>query len=246
MLQEALFAMQKANSVRRITAELTLVRMCDERLNSSPEAMLVRIANMESNLATGNFAAPAAVSVNEMPASPSPAKAEITEAQKPSRPARRQAFSDDDDDEMFRGDAPGAKATSVTPQKTVAEPKAEAKAAPVSVASQTDANVRVLKPFRSRAEVIEKLEATRAGSMTASFFKRAKWYTDGNGKIVLKFETEFDIKNMQFFDGEEVFLKVVSGVIGRQLTKADLSCECDEKKTNDSVIDQILEAAEND
>ena len=82
--------------------------------------------------------------------------------------------------------------------------------------------------------------------MTASFFKRAKWYTDGNGKIVLKFETEFDIKNMQFFDGEDVFLKIASGVLGRQLTKADLSCECDAEKKTGSVIDRILEIAESD
>lgn len=246
MLQEALFAMQKANSVRRITAELTLVRMCDERLSTSPEAMLARISNIESNLATGNFAAPAVTPASETTVPISAAKAESAEPQKPSRPARRQAFSDDDDDEMFRGDAPGAKIQSVQPQRSATVPMAEKKADPVCVGAQTDANVRVLKPFRSRAEVIEKLEATKAGSMTASFFKRAKWYTDGNGKIVLKFETEFDIKNMQFFDGEEVFLKIASSVIGRQLTKSDLSCECDEKKTNDSVIDQILEAAEND
>ena len=240
MLQEAFFAMQKANAVRRITAELTLVRMCDERLNTSPEAMLTRIANIESNLATGNFAAPA-VTVAETSVATSKPEAKVdAEQQKPARPARRAAFSDDDDDEMFRGDAPGAAA----PKQTSQPQRATAPAAETKSVAQNDANVRVLKPFRSRAEAMEKMEA--ASAMQASFFKRAKWYTDNSGGIVLKFESRFDMDNMKFFDGEDFFLKIVSGVIGRPLTKANLSCECDAEKKNDSVIDKILEAAEND
>jgi len=83
-----------------------------------------------------------------------------------------------------------------------------------------------------------------ASAMQASFFKRAKWYTDEGGKIVLKFENQFDLSNMTFFDGEAFFLKIASSVLGRALTKADLGCECDTEKKTDSVIDKILEAAE--
>ena len=245
MLQEALFAMQKANSVRRITAELTLVRMCDERLSSSPEAMLVRIANMESTLATGNISARvtdfAPATSDTQQSTQNPKSGGSTGPQKSSRSARRGAFSDDDDDEMFRGDAPSAKAQSVQPQRSSVSQKVETKTMPES---QTDANVRVLKPFRSRAEVMEKMET--ASGMYASFFKRAKWYTDSNGGIVLKFENNYEIDNIKTFDGESFFLKIVSNVIGKTLTKNDLSCECDSEQKNDSVIDKILEAAESD
>ena len=227
MLQEALLAMQKANAIRRITAELTLVRMCDERLSSSPEAMLARIASIESGIATGKLA------VQEV----SPEVSPIAE-QAPKKARRAQAPAFEDDDDMFRGDAPS---TAAAPQKESSQTPAVRKSTPRQAPAESG-NVRVLKPFRNRAEVLEKMEA--ASAMLASFFKRAKWYTEDGGKIVLKFENQFDLDHMKIFDGEALFVRIASAVIGRALTKADLFCECEEQKKTDSVIDKILEAAE--
>ena len=53
LLENALFEMQKANVVKRIVAEMTLVRMCDEALDVSPEALLSRIARLEEQLLRG-------------------------------------------------------------------------------------------------------------------------------------------------------------------------------------------------
>lgn len=53
LLEDALFAMQRANAVKRIVAELTLVRMCDESLDDSNEALLSRIAGLEDQIALG-------------------------------------------------------------------------------------------------------------------------------------------------------------------------------------------------
>lgn len=252
MLQEALLAMTKANAVRRITAELTLVRMCDERLNNSPEAMLTRISNVESSLATGNFAVSATAQTSESALAVTNSVTKPTEADKPTRPARRPAFSDDDDDEMFRGDAPGAvpaarKQHSPAPQATE----------PVSAPSQTQnapqstprsaapsGNVRVLKPFKSRAEVCEKMDGVNP--MLSGFFRCAKWYTDDGGRIILKFNNKYEIDNLTHFDGERFFLKMVSLVSGRQYAKGELLFECDAERKSDSVIDKILEAAESD
>ncbi len=244
MLQEALFAIQKANAVRRITAELTLVRMCDERLNTSPEAMLSRISDIESRLATGNFTSPVAVTDT----SPAPEVVKTADIQKSARHARRAAFSGDDDDEMFRGDAPGsANITGKTPQSSAVQNEAvgrrSSQTATASASSKVG-NVRVLKPFRSRAEVAEKMDA--ADPMKSSFISNSKWYTDESGRIVLKFATAFEIDNVKFFGADELFLKVVSGVLGKQYTKAELFMECDSAKKSDSVIDKILEAAESD
>ncbi len=58
LLEEALFAMQKANAVKRIVAEMTLVRMCDAALDTSPEAMLSRIASLEEQMLTGRSFTP--------------------------------------------------------------------------------------------------------------------------------------------------------------------------------------------
>lgn len=57
LLEDALFSMQKANAVKRIVAELTLVRMCDEAMDTSNEALLSRIARLEDRVALGGAVA---------------------------------------------------------------------------------------------------------------------------------------------------------------------------------------------
>ena len=248
MLQEAFLAMNRANAVRRITAELTLVKMCDERLNSSSEAMLSRISAMEASIATGSFAvsAPAYTEATEKASAIATAGVAAenvaTEAAKAARPQRRAPVADDDDD-MFRGDAPGA---APAPQKSAPAPKSEPAPVtrPAAAPSAPVGNIRVLKPYRSRAEAIERMEA--ASPMQSSFFKQAKWYVDEQGGFVLKFQNQFEIDNMLFFDGEPFFLKILSQIVGRPLTKKDLVCECESAKKKNDVIDQILEAAEED
>ena len=53
LLEDALFAMQKANAAKRMVAELTLVRMCDPSLDTSAEGLLSRVERLEDALATG-------------------------------------------------------------------------------------------------------------------------------------------------------------------------------------------------
>ena len=60
LLEQALFSMQKANAVKRIVAEFTLVRMCDESLDQSNEALLSRIAKLEDAMVLGSFSKPIA------------------------------------------------------------------------------------------------------------------------------------------------------------------------------------------
>jgi hypothetical protein len=148
---------------------------------------------------------------------------------KPARQARRAPVMDDDDD-MFRGDAPGS-----APAKP-ASPKASPAPAE-NFAAQ--GNVRVLKPFKSRAEVLE-----RMGGMYGSFFRNAKWYTDESGKMVLKFQNQFEIDNMTVLGGLDAFVKAVSQVMGRAISKQDVSCECESVARKDDIIEKILEAAE--
>ena len=227
MMQEAMLAMQKANAVRRITAELTLVRMCDERLSGTTEAMLSRIADLEASIAMGNF-------TPSVESKPAPVVEKTEAVSNPARPARRVIY-DDDDDEMFKDDAPKSA------RSDVIEDKPAARATSVSAPS-SDRATRVLKPFRGRAEALEKMDA--ASAMHSSFFKSAKWYTDESGRFVLKFANQFGIDNMKFFDGEDFFIKIVSRVVGRNLSKSDIICECEDTTKQNSVIDQILEAAD--
>ncbi len=69
-LESALFAIQKSNAVKRTVAEMTLVKMCDERLDSSAESLLSRISKLEDAVALGIPARKDAVTapaVNEIP-----------------------------------------------------------------------------------------------------------------------------------------------------------------------------------
>ncbi len=228
MLTEALLSMQRANSVRRIVAEITLVRMCDTRLSTISEALLSRIAALEAAISEGAFVQRTDTSDT------APASDEKTVQDKPKRRIAKTSY--DDDDDMFRGDAP---VPSAARRGNDISDKSEAKH---SSSAQSGQPVRVLKPFRSRAEAMELLESK--SPMLAAFFKRAKWFTDDGGRMVLKFGTKFDIDSMKMFDGEKLFVEVITKVTGRAVSLSDIVCECDTEDKKDDVIDRIVEASE--
>ena len=60
LIEATLVAMQKSNSSARLCAEMTLIRMCDESLDSTSEALLARIASLEDRLDRGQYAPPSA------------------------------------------------------------------------------------------------------------------------------------------------------------------------------------------
>ena len=65
MLEDALSDMQASGAVKRIIAELCFVKMCDDSLSTSTEALLLRIANLEARLSSGNFVQPKVEEVKE-------------------------------------------------------------------------------------------------------------------------------------------------------------------------------------
>jgi hypothetical protein len=79
LLEDAYFAIEKSNSVRRMVAELTLIRMCDSTLNTSAESMLSRIERLED--AVAGIPMPLAVP------SPAPYPAEIPATDAPAKQA---------------------------------------------------------------------------------------------------------------------------------------------------------------
>ncbi len=56
MLEEALASMQASGAVKRIIAELCFVKMCDDSLSTSAEALLNRIAKLEAMMSSGAVA----------------------------------------------------------------------------------------------------------------------------------------------------------------------------------------------
>lgn len=221
MLEEGLFSMLKANSIKRIVAEFTLIKMCDYSLSVTPEALLARISALESR---ASFA-PTAVSAEQKPANEA-----VSAEEKALHGADKKTVSEQryaDDDEMFRSDKP------ITVKKTQ-------KAQPMV----SRGSVRSLKPFRNRAEALDML--TNKNSMVASFYKVAKWYVDESGKIVLKFPDRFSGENAKLFDTANDFLSVISSVSGTTYSQNDVLYESEDKNDKPSVIDEILEQIEQD
>lgn len=66
-LNDALFLMAKNTSVKRMAAELALVRMCDERLDTSNDAILSRISSLEDKITLGVYSAPVQSEVKAEP-----------------------------------------------------------------------------------------------------------------------------------------------------------------------------------
>lgn len=54
LIEDALFAMQRPNAVKRVVAEVALIRMCDAALDSSTESILARIAQLEEQILVGH------------------------------------------------------------------------------------------------------------------------------------------------------------------------------------------------
>ena len=219
LMEDALFAMQKVFAVKRTVAELTLVRMCDPALDTSPEAILARLARVEEQLVAG-------VSVAPVPAAPaaSPDVAQPVAAMVQDKPA------------------PAAQAITVGP---VAESAMSAPPPPAVTAPEPSFDLarRVLKPLRSWNEVVERVRET--SRMAASFLIAAKAYTTEAGGVVIKLEDAF-MRDMINREGTpEALRAALSLQLGKKLDATDILYEIDgEKKAEGSLIDLIIEAAE--
>ena len=53
VLDDTLYAMQKAGSAKRTVAEMALIKLCDTSLDTSPDALLSRISKLENAIASG-------------------------------------------------------------------------------------------------------------------------------------------------------------------------------------------------
>lgn len=217
MLREALASMMKANAARRIVAELTLVRMCDERLSSSPEAMLSRIAALENSAITA--AAPANQEKPEKKTAPKQDKYPTKQTG---------AFGDDE----FRGDAPSAVNAQPAPIKAkVTE-------------GRTAAEGAKLTPLKQRAEIVEVMDSTASMQMISSHLKMAKWYVDANGRIIIRFANQTSMGLVKQFGGDKLFAAVASKVMGKNIGAGDVALEYKAPSAAHDEIDDIIGSAE--
>ena len=81
VLDNSLYAMQRASSSKRVTAEMALIRLCDESLDQSNDAILSRLSKLEDKVKFASFSSTPAVAAEPTP-SPEPVKTVVQE-QKP-------------------------------------------------------------------------------------------------------------------------------------------------------------------
>ena len=217
LLEDALFAMQKSNAVKRVVAEMTLVRMCDAALDTSPEAMLSRIAMLEEQLATGSLSTPVKA--------PVPTPSEETPAPTPTQ--------------TVPTPTPKRQESAPTPPPVREAPAVSAAPTPVM---STPTEKRILHPIRNWMEVVERI--SRSAPMTASFVKSSRAFATEDGKVIVRFENPFAMQMMEQGDARDRLRAAISAVLRREVGDRMLLLEVAGKKEAHSVIDEIIEAVD--
>ena len=126
-------------------------------------------------------------------------------------------------------------------QAAVPKPAPAPKITPAPVAPA--ASKRVLRPIKTWTEAVDRVRDT--SRMAASFLVSAKAYTTEDGRVVIKLESDF-IRSMVSREGAPEALRAALSVcLGRKLDTADILYEVEDAvKTEGSLIDEIIEAAE--
>ncbi len=96
LLDEALVSMRMSSSSKRLIAEMTLVRMCDERFSNTNEALASRITVLEDKLKSGAFKtayAPNTPTAVDTAQTSSDNTADVITAKIPAAAARTRAFA---------------------------------------------------------------------------------------------------------------------------------------------------------
>ncbi|MBQ5362104.1 MAG: DNA polymerase III subunit gamma/tau, partial [Clostridia bacterium] len=197
LLEQALLSMQRANAIKRIVAESTLVRMCDPELQTSPEALLARIAALEDKIAFGQVA-PAATPAPQAVGTDSIA-------------ARETTFQGAIHDSPAQTASPAQSTPVGADSISAREPASPAPRIPKLKKTEPTGEKRTLRPLRVWAQVLDKM--TKANPLAAGFYYAAKAYSDEGGNVVLKFTSDFDIQMAQSYNAVPTLCSILSGLL---------------------------------
>lgn len=227
LLDEAYISMQRAGAIRRSVAEMTLLRMADERLDTRTEALLSRIAALENTLAgipmtlplqnneypvadnsptigsdfDGNTSAPTAASAGTASASTADGRSAVNSAAHAASPARAGTPASN------MAAAENVNVTNIG--GTCAAPAAGARPARKSV--------------RSFAEIAERVSEADRG--LGGFVRKCRAYTDIDDSLVICCETQFT-KNLLARDKSlGILATAASAVLGRRLVPQNIKVE---------------------
>lgn len=241
LLDDAYSSMQRPGASRRTVAELTLVRLADEKLGTTPEALLARISALEAKIAMGISAAPA------------PQPAPQTEAPVFDDFGEPPPFADYDippaDDDFVPyvpEDAAPVKKQAPKPAPAPAPvapaPVRRAEPRPAPVAS-TPKKERVLRTIKQWAEILDSFEAT--APMISALLKTENAYFDENNRIVICYSQSLTKTMLSLPDKFRAFCSAASVALDKPITEKDVIFELVKKgeaPTDAKILADELEA----
>ena len=243
MLDDALLKIGRSAATARMTAEMTLIKMCDERLDERNDSLLSRISKLEDSLMSislgGTLPTVAKAPETVRPkAEPKPEKAVKAENKaEPVKETKLEPKPEINEPEI-------KEKTEIKAEiKTEIEIKAETKEKIQSAAMPADKPkaIRTLRPLRCWVEVLEEMAVN--DFLLWMDVNSTKAFTDENGNAVIVFESDFMLERADKHDNS----KRVSELLSKQLGKpTPVSFELiPEEEYKDSVIDDFLDNYEN-
>ena len=224
LLEDALFAMQKANAVKRMVAELTLVRMCDPSLDTSAESLLSRLERLEDTVAAGGIAPIAAPVAEPVPTAPLQNAAPVSEIPLPEPPP-----------------LPEAPPEQPVYTQPAARPAKPATAPTVQPTAPTTG--RVLHRVRGYMNCVERVR--RENSMLAPFMEGGKLFLDDEGRAILQLANSFQLMMADTPEYRRLLCRALAPELKKTPSPAELILEAPDEavKARDTVLDDLLEAA---
>ncbi len=208
----------------RLFAEMALVRVCDERLDESTEALLARIATLEEKVASLSSGAVARVPIAEEPEMPPlpefedapPAYADM-EVPPPFEPAPVQAVA--------------AKPKAVVPKKETVK-------APVPVQEKKKPASRAVG-LRGFADVVKKLEATEP---SLASFMIGSTAVDRDGKLYINLDNDFAVFFLSNDERKGSISRAIAEVLGKNYDKNSIFPVCSDGSEEEfDAVDELID-----
>ena len=236
LLEEGLAAMQKGTAIKRITAEFTLIRMCDARLSTSAESLLSRISVLER---TVEALQRNGVTVRAEESYP----AELVDEIPPPEDPYAEPFVPPVE---APPPAPAPRPQRAAPVPPTSEPVRAPFAPPPAKkpAQQADSGKRVLRPIRGWAEVVQHFEGMHPDFR--AMLGNVKAYQTDDGTVILRFPNAFQLFNFERNGSRDQMRGELSYLLKRDVKDRELVLEVAERSAerSDGFIDEIIDLIE--
>lgn len=220
LLDEAYLSMQRAGAIRRSVAEMTLLRMADERLDTRPEALLSRIAALENTLAGIPRTLP--LVNDEYPVADNSPTLGFTGNTPP--PVVRAPEPETIDRAPWEEVPAVESAPAPAPAAYVQMPAQPTRPTQPIQPTQPAQDARpARKPVRSFAEIAERVAEADRG--LGGFVRKCRAYSETDDSLTIYCETQFTKNLLAREKSLGILATAASAVLGRRLTPQSIKVE---------------------